>query len=459
MWFPKQLNKQKAKYIAIADALERDIRNRIAFPGEKLPSQRELAYALSVNLTTVSRAYGEAERRGLIKGTVGRGTFISADATKILECPSPTLFKAGEIEMGMVLSLYHLEPELEEGIAKLSSKQSLSEFKSYSEPAGLPHHLAIGREWVKNFGFEPSLDRLVVAAGAQHALTCTLLSCFSPGDRIAVDCITYSGFKNLAAMMNIRLTPIPMDAEGMMPDCLKTLCNSKTIKGIYLMPGFHNPTGITLSIKRRKELLSVIEEFQLLLIEDDPYYFLAAAPLPAMSSYIPENSVFICSFSKILYAGLRSAFIVSSKKIRSRIASAILNTIWMSPALNTAIVCDAIVNGTVERVIQRKIEEAKRRNDIAWSILPFSSNAVRTNGFYIWYQLPEPWSGYEFEAHAKKEWVSISCAEQFTVGSPDIAPAARICLTPVSKHELSEGLSRLADILDTGYWSLKENKL
>ena len=403
MWCPSELGASKSKYIAIADALETDIRDGKLLPGAKLPPQRELADLLSVNLTTISKAYSEAERRGLVKGTVGRGTYVAAGVAKILEQPKSALFKAGEIEMGIVFPLNFLEPTLEEGIAKLSSKQELSRFSCYSEPAGLPDHLATGAQWVKQFGFDIGIDRVVATAGAQHALTCTLMACFNPLDSIAVDCITYTGLKNVAASMNIRLAPIEMDAEGMIPDRLQAACNSRLIKGIYLMPALHNPTGITMGSRRRQELLGIIEEHHLILIEDDPYYFLASKVQPAMSSFVPDQSVFIASFSKILHAGLRTAFVVASTEIRERLAGAVYNTIWMAPALNMAIICDAIVAGVVDKVLSAKIAEAAHRNLMAWSSLPFPAGTEPGKGFYIWYTLPDPWTGYEFEAQAQKK--------------------------------------------------------
>ncbi len=454
MWFPRDLNMGRAKYLAIADALEQDIRAGKVLPGDHLPPQRELATQLSVNLTTISRAYRDAERRGLTKGVVGKGTYVSADAVRLLEQTESSIFKSDIIEMGMVLSLRHLEPNLEEQIAKSSQKQDVTQFGGYSEPAGLPKHLGIGAEWVKQFGLHASADQLTITTGAQHALTCILMTCFKPGDHLAVDCLTYPGLKALAAMMNIRLTPIPIDAAGMTPDSLKTACQSYSVNGVYLMPGFHNPTGITMPAKRRQELLSIIKEQHLLLIEDDPYFFLANDTQPAMSSFLPDNSIFICSFSKMLYAGLRVAFTVSSKKIRSRLAGAILNTVWMTPPLNAAIICDAIEDGTVARVIRQKIKETKRRNEIAWSILPGKADTSQNRGFFIWYNLPEPWSGYEFERQAKLKRVSVSCAEQFAVGSPKISPAVRICLTAApSLQELSTGLARLSETL-SNYWQL-----
>ncbi len=91
MWDLKIINTDKSLYIAIADAMERDIRQGILKAGERLPSQRDLAKKVGVNVTTITRAYKEAEKRGLVASTVGSGTYISSDLGF-----SPSLYNTGK---------------------------------------------------------------------------------------------------------------------------------------------------------------------------------------------------------------------------------------------------------------------------------------------------------------------------------------------------------------------------
>jgi len=107
MWIPRIDKTDKPKYIAIADALETDIKCGNLLPGQQLPPQRELADRIRLNVSTISRAYREGERRGLIGGTVGRGTFVAADATITREMMRSGGVRQNVIEMGIVVPLYH----------------------------------------------------------------------------------------------------------------------------------------------------------------------------------------------------------------------------------------------------------------------------------------------------------------------------------------------------------------
>ncbi|BHH83506.1 aminotransferase-like domain-containing protein [Desulforhopalus sp. 52FAK] len=452
MWKATDINLRSPKYLSIADALESDISAGNVLAGEQLPPQRELADQLSVNLSTVSRAYRVAENRGLISGIVGKGTFVSTDVSINPEMIPIEKHNLKQIELGVVSPLHSLDPDLQPRLIKLSTNHDLASYARYTEPSGLSQHLQIGAEWASRFSLSMRPDLVVVTAGAQHALTCTFIACFRPESRIAVDCLSYPGLKALASMMNIRLVPINMDENGMIPDSLNSACNSHPIEGIYLMPSCHNPTGITMGERRRIEIIELIKKHRLLLIEDDAYYFTSENPQPALSSFIPDNSIFIANFSKILFAGLRSAFVFSSPKIREQLIRAVLNTIWMAPSLNTAILCDVIEDGTIDQVIKAKLKEAKSRNSIVGSTLPFQYPLPPTQKFYQWYQLPKPWSAAQFETYALRRGVNIFCGEKFGVGNQAIGQYVRLAITsPETRQDLSVGLAILKDILQIGH--------
>jgi len=453
MWLPGINSTDKPKYIAIAEALETDIKTGKLIPGEQLPPQRELADLIHVNVSTISRAYREAERRGLISGTVGRGTFVAADATVTREMMRSGGTRENAIEMGVVVPLYHQDPDLMERFSLLQNKGDLSRYLRYTDPAGMPEHRQIGAEWVRRFGIEVYTEQVTVTAGAQHGLACILAACFKPGDRIAVDSLTYPGIKTLAAMMHVRLVPVAMDEQGMMPEMLETACRRDQLNGIYLMPAVQNPTGSSMGVQRRQEIAAIILRHQLLLIEDDAYWFTADAPLPALSSLVPENSLYVAGLSKMLFAGLRSAFVVTKPELQVRLAAAVLNTLWMAPTLNCMIVCEAILDGTLDRIVGYKLKEARIRNEMAAEILPQPLKRMHESGFFIWYRLPEPWTGRAFEEQARISGVNVFCSEKFVVGNSEVAPAVRIALTgPETRQYLAEGLHRISEILKGGYW-------
>jgi DNA-binding transcriptional MocR family regulator len=448
MWKPKIINTDNFLYLAVADALEDDIRKGVLKPGEKLPAHRELADIIGINVSTATRAYQEAERRGLITGTTGRGTYVSSafrTDPNILDIDTNT---PAYIDLGPVYPLYSQETELFELMEKLNCKGKLNEFAKYSNPQGHPQHREAGAKWMMSYGINVSPEDIIICAGTQHALTCCFVSLFQPGDSIGVDKLTYSGLKALVKALKIKLVPIDFDGEGMDPENLESACHREQLKGIYIMSGTQNPTTIAMTRGRKKELAEVALRNQLIVIEDNTYGFTLESQLLSMYSLIPEQCIHIEGLSKAFFAGLRTAFVVAAKPFKSRMIKAVLNTIWMAPTLNSAIVAEAILGGYAEKIVASKLVEAKKRYQIAQKHLKDYNFHGFPNTYFIWLELPDHWNAYEFEIYARKAGINLFSAEKFIVGSTLPPKAVRISLSGVDSREtLAEGLKGVAALL------------
>ncbi len=271
IWTTRLTGESGPLYKELADAIERDIADGKLLPGERLPTHRELADELGMNVSTVTRGYREAEKRGLLSGTVGRGTFVAADAATSTALVSFEPCRPGLIEMGLVSPLHHMDPDVADGFRRIARRRDPGAFMRYTDPRGLPEHRQAGAQWAARYGLETTPEDVIVCAGAQHALTCTLSGLLRSGDRIATDALTYPGMKTLAAMLGIRLVPIAMDEHGMNPDRLDAACRRDKIKGVYLMPGVHNPTTVTMNTTRRRDIAQLAQKHDLIIIEDDAY--------------------------------------------------------------------------------------------------------------------------------------------------------------------------------------------
>lgn len=448
IWNPNIQNGDGPLYKRLADAIEQDIFSGRLYPGRKLPTHRDLADLLKMNVTTVTRGYKEAEKRGLIAGTVGRGTYVSSDAGTNSVMVSPEPHAPGMIELGLVMPLYYLDPDLNGGLQKLCRQRDTSTLLHYTDPAGLPEHRRIGADWAKRFGLRVTAENIVVCAGAQHALTCTLSSLFRPGDRIATDNLTYPGMKTLAAMLGLRLVPVEMDESGMVAENLDRICRREEIKGVYLIPGVQNPTTTTVSESRRNALAKVVLHHGLIVIEDDAYDLIRPGVTLPLSALLPENSVYIAGISKALAAGLRVAFVAVPFRYRKALYEAVLNTIWMAPPLNVELVSLWIKDGTVDKVLELKRAEAVKRFELAEEILSGYSFRGIPTGFFIWLSLPAPWTGSQFEQRMRELGVNVFGAEKFTVGSASTPAAARVSLSGTKTlDELATGLRLIKRVL------------
>lgn len=429
MYSPRLSRSDGPLYKELADAIERDIQAGTLVPGERLPTHRDMADALEMNVSTVTRGYGEAEKRGLLSGTVGRGTFVAADAATSTSMVSFEPCAPGMLEMGLVSPLYHLDPEVSEGFKRIARRKDPASFMRYTDPRGLPEHREAGASWAGRYGLDATAEDIIVCAGAQHGLTCCLTGLFRPGDRIAADCLTYPGMKTLITMLGFRLVPIAMDDEGMLPESLDAACRRDEIKGIYLIPGVHNPTTATMSDTRRNQIARLAEVHDLTIIEDDAYDLTDPGSPAPVSSRARHRSVFVAGMSKTLAAGLRVAFLVAPKPYRKPLAQAVLNTIWMAPPLNAELASMWINDGTADRIIEEKRTEAAKRYMIACDMFDGFRFRGKPTGFYLWLDLPEPWTGKTLEAAAHAQNVNVFGSEKFAVGETVPPAAARISLT------------------------------
>lgn len=449
MWTLKIINTDKPFYISIADAVERDIRCGTLKPGDKMPTQRQLAKIVGVNLTTVTRAYQEAEKRGLITATVGRGTFITSDLGR-----NPSLLdmednaKSKQIEMGLVLPLYSSEPDIRTVLSKIAARKNLNRFMEYTPPQGLYDHRKTAAEWMQRFGVQASADHVIVTAGSQHAINCILIAAFEPGDHIAVDNATYPGIKTAAKHRGVHLDAVDMDREGMTPQGLDAVCSHSDIKGIYTVSRMQNPTNAVMSEQRYKEIVQIIRQRNLLLIEDDIYGFLAAGGTRPLSALMPENSIYICGISKAFYAGLRTGFLLAPMKYYNKISQAVVDTIWMAPQLNAEIACECISSGLAENMIQAKIAEMEIRAGLMSEYLSGFHYEYRTNSMFVWLELPEYWSSSSFEKAAGRCGVNVYASDKFAVGGMAPPNYVRISLSGTdSVSDFKRGLEILRELL------------
>lgn len=450
-WNPTINKDGKPLYIALADALESDIKSGILKPGEKLPPQRELADRIGVNLSTVTRAFRVCELKGLISGTVGRGTFVASDVkvslSMISQDKTPDI-----IEMGQVLPLHVMDKETARMAKKLLQNMDLVKMIRYCEPAGHLNHRAIGAEWLKRFNIDARAEDILITPGSQNALAVCFLTLFEHGDRIAVDSLTYPGIKTLAALHGIRLVPIEMTDEGMDPAGLLNACKNEGIKGIYLMPEVQNPTTRSMTQKCREQIAHIIRKYNLILMEDDTYSYTGDLDSIPISQNVPEQGIYIGGTSKLLGPGFRISFVKVPKAYMEPMKKGLLNTSWMASPITAELVTNLIITGNAKTVIEDKREEAFKRNELASQKLSKYKVLKRPCGFFQWLYLPDGWQGREFEMQTREAGVQIFCGEKFAVGSCRVPSSVRISLSgPDTIEELEKGLDILVNVLEKGY--------
>jgi len=163
-----------------------------------------------------------------------------------------------------------------------------------------------------------SAEEILITSGAQGALDSLAKVLIAPQDIIALEAPTYLGALQAFNAYNPRFICIDTDELGIIPEALEKTLSENKVKFVYLVPTFQNPTGRTISFERRKVIAHILEHYDTLLIEDDPYSSLRywGREIRPIKSMAPEHVVYISTFSKILAPGLRVGFCVAPEWIR-----------------------------------------------------------------------------------------------------------------------------------------------
>jgi DNA-binding transcriptional MocR family regulator len=441
-WTPALKGKEGPVYLAIAEAIATDIADGRLRPGTRLPAQRALADVLDIDFTTVTRAYAEARKRGLVEGRVGHGTYVRLKQ-KLSE---PASARPVDVSMNLPPRFEDaaLEARMEGGIAVVAA-EGLDLFLTYQDPAGVPSDRNAGAQWLAPRLPDLSADRIVVCPGAQGAMVAALSLLAQRGDTVCAESLTYPGFLALTAHLGIQVVPVAMDAEGLLPDQFEVACKSHKPKALYCTPTLHNPTTATIPLARRKQIVEIARRYGVRIIEDDAYGALPREPVWPLARLAPDCVYHIAGLSKCLSPALRTAYLVlPDGRIAARAASAVRAFSGMASPVTAAIATRWIEDGTAGAILGAIRKEAAERQAIAARVL--RAAVTKPDCFHAWLVLPEGWTAGTLASRARLEGVGLVTGDAFTVGK---APeAVRIGLgSPRTVTDLVRGLEIIADLL------------
>lgn len=437
----------RARYKAIVDTFAGDIASGVLPPGTRLPTHRQLAEQQGLALVTASRVYAELEAMGLISGETGRGTFVREIALPLSHGVDQHATAAGMLDLNFNYPSLPGQAELlRNGLRQLALSGDLEALLRYQPHAGRGHERACIARHLLDRGLSVEAEELLIVSGAQHGLAATVMGLLKPGDVVAVDALTYSGFKVIAEAHRLELVPIPLTEHGPDLDGLERLCRKRRIKAVYTMPTLHNPMGWVMDLAWRERLVSIAREQGLLLIEDGAYAFLAEDPPVPLRALAPELTVYVSGFSKNIATGLRVGYVVAPLQWVAAIERAIRATTWNTPGVMTALVCGWVEDGTVARLEAEKRRDAMARQRVARTALAGLTLVSHPASYFLWLPLPEDIRADQVAVALLAENIAVSTAEPFAISSP--APhAIRLALGSLEADALKEALHKVRQVI------------
>jgi DNA-binding transcriptional MocR family regulator len=460
------LPRTRPVYRHIAHAIEHAITNGTLTLDFRLPAERELARALKVSRTTVVNAYRDLETRGLVRGHVGRGTFVSA-APEASGAPFAWRGKVAAAAARSsdsairdllrhaadpaILSVAAGVPALEAfptGAYRRSMDRALKRNVNlawgHSPTEGLP----VLRDAIAHrFGGQP--QNVLVLAGAQQGLDLLARCLIDPGDTVVVDRPGYLGALHTFNAAGARL--VGWDVVRHDLDELEDLIIRYRPKLIYTNPTFQNPTGWTMPLKLRRQLLSLATRLRVPIIEDDTYreLFLGTPPPPSLHSLDTQSVVIhLNTFSKVLAPGLRLGWLSAAPPIIEQLALLKQRSDPQMANLNQLIIADMVSDGTFDEHLIELRTEHRRRRDAMMSALERHGGrgllqwVVPDGGLYLWCRLSGRLRASSVQKRALAESVAFVKGEAFYVDQAG-ERELRVCFSSVAPSRADDIAKRL----------------
>lgn len=455
-------------------------------PRDKLPSTRTLAKLLGLSRTTITQCYEDLISEGYLETTLGSGTFVCENLPeKLLKAkPLAQLNTTNElIDNQTNLSSYSQRlakipllplsseikvsfkawsPDLKEfplkEWGKILSRFCRSEKKnllgySTNSLGYWPLRQAIADYLTRSRAVRCSAEQIAIVGGSQQALDFITRIFINPGDGVAIEDPGYLGAKQAFFSYGAKLYPIAIDNNGIVVDKLKEI-DSKLLKLVYVTPSHQFPTGATLSLPRRLELLAWAKSENIIIIEDDydSEYRYSGRPIPALQGLnLNNNVIYVGTFSKVLFPALRIGYLVIPYSLTSLFAQIKYLTDRLCPMIDQYVLTEFINTGALERHIRRMrtIYNARRETMVTALIKYFgdSIEIVGENaGMHLMVRLTSNLSEQEITKKLSSKAIELISAQNYYL-QPNRENEFILGYSTLDEKAIKEGIHKLAQAL------------
>jgi len=447
-WRPSLERSDQPLYLTIASAISSDIERGCLRSGTKLPTQRDLADQLGVALGTVTRAYTEAERRGLIRGEGRRGTFVGRSESSRSILSEMVKRAAHGIDLSKNHPLYQFDPDLSVTLHRIARGKNAQELLQYPPAAGFMRHREAGARWLTALGARTDPESVFVTYGAQHALSLIMAAEARHGDVIAAEKYTYPGVRAIAEQLGLQVVGVPTDAEGIIPEELDSLCRQKAVRLLYCNPSLQNPTNAISSRKRREDIAAVADQHGFMIIEDEIMRPLLTEHPGYIADMLPEQTFLTISISKSVAAGLRIGFIRAPARTHQGLVESLNASCLGTPPLTAEVFTHWLEDGTLDQTIARRRQDMAARQQLAAGLLAGLKFRNHPVSYHVWLELPHGWTGLKLAMDAQLRGVMVTPAEVFAVDPRLPASAIRLSVSgPPTQDLLASGIQTVVGLL------------
>lgn len=317
------------------------------------------------------------------------------------------------------------------------------------------------REWIAarvgRLGIQCGPEHVLISNGSQQVLDLIARILLDPGDYVAVENPTYLAALQIFKGYQAQLLPIPMDQDGMMIDQLEAAIQTKRPKFIYVIPTFQNPTGITMSLERRQRLVELATQYEIPVVEDNPYGELRyeGDHLPLIKSLSDSPwLLYAGTSSKIIAPGLRLGWLVAHPDFIDRVATAKQASDVLSNSITQRAVYRYVTDNDLDAHIKKIIKQYRLQRDEMVTVMeqyfPQSIKwQVPQGGMFLWVTLPEGIdAGKLLPLAVEQAKVSYVPGTPFYVDNSGVN-TLRLNFSNPTPELIHQGIERLGRLLNT----------
>ncbi|RVG26266.1 PLP-dependent aminotransferase family protein [Sinorhizobium meliloti] len=339
---------------------------------------------------------------------------------------------------------------MKDGLTMLAHSRDLAQVMKSHRFLGTSEDKSAASDWIgRRLRSIPPEDRIIVTGGTQSTLLVLLPFAAGQQKTILTENLTYLAIRPLARLLGLQVVGVELDDDGILPDSLAKACRRTSARVLYTNPTVHNPTGRTMSLKRRKEIVAVVREHGVTVIEDDVQGVIVEDAPAAIADLAPERTWYIMSVTKSLAMGLRIAYVVAptSTDLSDLIRPLRSVSSWYPSPLSAAVVAHWHQTGQTLEILHAIKAETVRRQAFVASILRGLDYYTNKHGLHLWLELPAQWPADLFVAECLASGVDIRAAGHFAVDGSN-PNAVRISIGgPPTSQDLETGLNILVSVL------------
>ncbi|MHB8076366.1 MocR-like pyridoxine biosynthesis transcription factor PdxR [Desulfosporosinus fructosivorans] len=483
-------------YLQIRNQIRQLILANELSPGFRLPPERKFAITLGVNRTTIVNAYHELEADGLIQSHVGKGTIVSSP----LSSTDPFFDHLSGIEDNYGLlptpvqpmswqNFYSRQsermynPVLASILTEIGEEDQIS--FALGSPAGeyfpLEEFSQIGQQvissgnwqafeygptmghyplreyiatWLAQRGIHTQAERVMILSGSQQGLDLLTKVFLEPGDYIVMEEPSFLGAIGVFKAAGARILTVPMDQEGLRTDLLEQILARHRPKFIYTLPTFQNPSGHKMSLSRRQELLKLAYQYHIPIVEDDPYseLYYEGKLSPSLKSLDEhEHVIYLGTFSKILFPGLRLGWCVAPPSVLEHLTLAKQHVDLHTSTTTQWMMTEFCQQGLLDQHLIKVRNHYRIQRDTMVSALTKLAPSgltwsVPEGGYYLWCELPPGMKAATLLTKAAEKKITFVPGNAFFI-NPGGTDRIRLCFSRHPEATILEGIRRLCEAI------------